>query len=237
MRFRQWHSRHIRRGKRHCRIPYLFSDIKHARGALAGKLGAFLASKLEAKGILVIGWSENGLRHITSNRPIRKPEDLKGLKMRVQPVKVLVEVFKSLGAAPGPLIWTELPSAMRAGQFEAQENPVTNIAANDFLVQMQTHLSLTGHVYSPYPFVFSKESFNRMRPADRDLVAEAGAAAAKASFKFLDDAIAPALAKLKAGGMTIVSDVDVPAFMRAVEGLNSQMARHMNADALNGMRK
>lgn len=217
--------------------PYLFADLAHARASLTGKLGTFVASKLEAKGMIVIGWSENGMRHITANRAIRTPADLKGLKLRVQPIKMHVEVFNRLGATAGPLIWTELPSAMRAGQFEAQENPIINTAANDFLIQMQTHLSMTGHVYSPYPFVFSKETFKRLARKDQELVVEAGATAAKASIKYLDDAYGPAIARLKAGGMTIVTDVDVPAFMRAVQDLNADMARHMNADALQGMRK
>jgi tripartite ATP-independent transporter DctP family solute receptor len=216
--------------------PYLFQSLAHARSSLDGKMGAHIASKLEKKGVLVIGWGENGLRHISARRPVRTPADLKGLKLRVQPIKMHIEAFVGLGAAAAPMVWTQLPSAMRAGQFDAQENPLTNVAANEFLLEMQTHVSLTGHVYSPYPLVFSKAAWNRLNSKSRDLVMEAAQKAVAASRLYTDKGTEAAVTTLKQRNLAVVTDVDVPAFQRAVEALQPSIARHINSEAFKEIR-
>lgn len=213
-------------------IPYLFQDLTTARKALDGNLGAYYAELLEKSSLTVIGWGENGLRHVTANKPIRKVADLKGLKIRVQPAKIQVESFTGLGAAAEPLSFSELPEALRTGRFEAQENPIGILTSNDFLVKTQTHLSLTGHVYSPYAVSFSADVLEDMPAADRAIVKAAGALAAKATRNFSDRATATGLDQLKAAGMTIVNDVDQADFRQAMDGLSGRLAAVAGADAI-----
>lgn len=217
--------------------PFLLPNLKLARSSLDGNLGAFVRGKLESKGLIVLSWAENGIRHMTANKPIRTPSDLKGLKLRVQPIKIHLEVFKALGAAAAPMAWTDLPSALRAGVFEAQENPINNVAVSDFIVATQSHLSLTAHVYSPSVIVFSKDVWGRLSAAQRDIVAEAATAGTAACRRFNDESEEASRKKLIAAGMKIVTDVDTAAFQRAIEQLGSDVSRHYNAEALAAMRK
>ena len=213
-------------------IPYLFQDLATARKALDGNLGAYYAELLQKSSLTIIGWGENGLRHITANKPIRKVADLKGLKIRVQPAKIQVESFTGLGAAAEPLTFNELPEALRTGRFEAQENPIGIVTANDFLVKTQTHLSLTGHVYSPFAVSFSADVLEDTSAADRAIVMAGGAIAAKATRDFNDKAVATGLDQLKAAGMTIVNDVDQADFRKSMDGLSGRLAAVAGADAI-----
>lgn len=212
-------------------FPYMFSDAAAARKALDGSLGAYLAESLAKHSLQIVGWGENGVRHVTSNRPVRKPEDLKGLKIRVQPNKLHVEAFKGFGADAAPLPFSELAEALRSGKFEAQENPITVMTANEFLQKLQSHVSLTGHVYSPLAVVFSKDVFEEIKEGDRALVQGAGKAASQATRDFNDAALKSGLEKLKAAGMTIVTDVDVPAFQAAVAANAKKLSEVVGAES------
>ncbi len=213
-------------------IPYLFQGPAAARKALAGDLGAYYADLLAKSSLTVIGWGENGLRHVTANKPVRTPDDLKGVKIRVQASRIQVESFLGLGAAAAPMTFTELPEALRTGRFDAQENPVSIIVSNDFIPRYQSHVSLTGHIYSPFVVSFSSDVLEDMSPADRAIMKAAGPLAAKATIEFNENAVATGLGKLKAAGMTIVTDVDRPAFQRAMEAVGPRLAAVAGADAI-----
>lgn len=213
-------------------IPYLFKNIASARAALDGALGTHYAELLAKHSITSIGWGESGVRHVTANKPIRTVADLKGLKIRVQPAKIQVESFAGLGAAAEPLNFSELPEALRTGRFEAQENPIGIVVANDWLPKAQSHLSLTGHVYSPVAVSFASDVLDDMPAADRAIIRGAGAAAAKATREFSDAALATGLEKLKAAGMTIVTDVDRDGFQKAMDGMQDRLAAIVGADAM-----
>jgi tripartite ATP-independent transporter DctP family solute receptor len=109
---------------------------------------------LPAKGMRILGVWENGFRHITNNvRPIVKPEDLKGIKLRVPGGVWRVKMFKDYGANPSPMPLAEVYSALQSGVMDAQENPFPQIASAKFH-EVQKFLSLSGHVYTPaYPVV------------------------------------------------------------------------------------
>ncbi len=205
-------------------IPYLFKDVETARKALDGKLGSYYTDALSKSSLAVLGWGENGVRHVTANKPIRTVADLKGLKIRVQAAKIQVESFQGLGAAAEPLTFNELPEALRTGRFEAQENPVSIVTANDFIIKSQSHLSLTGHVYSPFAVLFSADVMDDMAPADRAVVQAAGLAAASFTREYNDRTLVSGIEQLKAAGMTIVADVDRAGFQAAMEGLNERLA-------------
>ena len=105
-------------------LPYAWPTHEAAYKAFDGKLGEFLFKLLNEKGIEGLAWWENGFRHITNNKkPIVKPEDLKGLKIRVTPDKMRLDTFKLLGAAPMAINFGELYSALQQGVVDGQENP------------------------------------------------------------------------------------------------------------------
>lgn len=213
-------------------IPFLFKDAASARKALTGDLGAYYTEVLAKSSLAVIGWGENGFRHVTANKPVRNLADLKGLKIRVQPAKIQVESFVGMGAVASALSFTELPEALRTGRFEAQENPLSILTTNEFITKYQSHVSLTGHVYSPFAVSFSGDVLEELPAADRAVVRAGGALAAQTTLDFSDIAVATGLEKLKAMGMTVVTDVDRKAFQAAMEGLGTRLSAVAGAGSI-----
>lgn len=137
-------------------LPYLFPDHETAYKVLDGDFGKeFGDAMLAETGIRLLAYADNGIRHFTnSRRPIKSPEDMKGLKMRVQPAPVFISLVESLGASASAIDWAELPAALAQGTVDGQENGVTNIMAAS-LYQSQKYASLDGHVYSLHAYLMS----------------------------------------------------------------------------------
>ena len=218
-------------------LPFMIKDIASGRKAFDGPLSEFVSEKLKPSNVLYIGPGESGFRHITANKPVRKPEDLAGLKIRVQPSKVQLAVFKGLGAMPEAINFSELAEALRVGRTDAQENPIGIITANEFLQKSQTHISLTGHIYSTLNILFSADVMDELSEADRAIVRNGGKAGVAATRTISDQATAAGLDRLKAAGMTVVADVDKAAFQKAVDGLGDQLKPIVNPSALSQLQK
>ena len=130
-------------------IQGIIAGGDHARRVLDGPIGQDLLTKFPAKGLVALSWTENGFRHMTNNKhPIVKPEDASGLKMRTMENKVHIDGYKAFGIQPTPMAFPEVYGALQQGTVDGQENPIPVILASKF-AQVQKHLSLTGHVYSP----------------------------------------------------------------------------------------
>ena len=143
-------------------LPYLFKDRESFEKVIDSPLGDELLDTLEASGLVGLAYWENGYRHITNNvRPINKPEDLDGIKLRTPPSPSRVAMFREFGANPGPLPFTELYSALQQGVFDGQENPLPNIRGAK-LFEVQDYLSLSGHVYDPQLLLVSKLKWDAM---------------------------------------------------------------------------
>ena len=158
-------------------MPFMFSTPAQAFKLLDGPLGKELADKSVEKGMVVLGYWDNGIRHMTnSKRAITKVEDMKGLKMRTPPDAVLVDIMQSLGAEAQQIKFAELYVALQQGVVDGQENPLVNIHASK-LYEVQKHLALTSHMFQMTPFLMSKRSWDRLSEADRKAVTEAAAEA------------------------------------------------------------
>ena len=147
-------------------MPYLIVSRAHMKKAAENKeVQKALFDPLPARGIRVLGVWENGFRHITNNvRPIVKPEDLKGIKLRVPGGVWRVKMFQAYGANPSPMPFAEVYSALQSGVMDGQENPFTQIYSAKFQ-EVQKFLSLTGHVYTP-AFLIVSEDFWKKQPKD-----------------------------------------------------------------------
>ena len=134
-------------------LPFLFSDLPHAWTVLDGDIGKIIDAKAQKAGLKVITFWDNGIRHVTHvSKFIATPADIKGMKIRTPPDRVTLDIFKALGANPAPLAWSELPTALRAGTFDGQENPLTNIYSAK-LHDITPYITLTGHKYERTPVV------------------------------------------------------------------------------------
>jgi tripartite ATP-independent transporter DctP family solute receptor len=142
-------------------LPFLFRDNEAARAAMDGKLGKFLAEKVEERtNYRVLGWFENGFRHISNRvREIRKPADLKGMRIRVLPSDVHARTFELLGAEPYKCDLTEALAAIAAGTIDAQENPLANTVTYG-AHKFHPFITLTGHFYVSRPIFVCRTAFD-----------------------------------------------------------------------------
>ncbi len=155
-------------------IPFIFSYPTVAWEVLDGPFGQELAEHcLEESGLRTLAYGETGVRHFTNSvREIRTPEDMAGLRIRVQPIPLYVEMVEALGAEPTPVPWTEVPNALATGVVDGQENPVGVIYGNN-LHELQEYMTLNGHVYATDFLVINDEFFQSLDPADQAVVARA----------------------------------------------------------------
>ena len=199
-------------------MPFLFATLPQAWKILDGAVGKELAEKSAAKGLVVLGYWDNGIRPMSnSKRPLLKPEDLKGLKMRTPPDSVTVDIMQSLGAEAQQIKFSELYVALQQGVVDGQENPLTNIASAK-LYEVQKYISLTGHKYEMTPFLMSKKTWDRLSEADRKAIQEAANVATTLQRKLSKDSDDALVGELKAKGVQ-VDNVPTAAFQKATSGV------------------
>jgi len=198
-------------------IPFLFRDYDHARKVMDGPIGQDILTKFPSKGIVALAWTENGFRHMTnSKRDIVKPTDAAGLKMRTMENKVHMDGYRTFGILPTPMAFPELFGALQQGTVDGQENPIPVILSSKFS-QVQKHLSLTGHVYSP-------------ADADKKVFTEAAKKAAIAQRKKVNDDENNGIAQLEKDGMKVTRTVDGAAFREALKPAYVGYAKEFGAD-------
>jgi tripartite ATP-independent transporter DctP family solute receptor len=212
-------------------LPFLFDSPEKVGKLLDGPIGEELAKDLPKKGMRILAYWENGLRHITnSKKPIEKPEDLKGLKIRTPENKMTLGIFKALGASPAPLAFPELYLALSQGVFDGQENPVTNIHAAKFW-EVQKYISITNHKYESCPFVVSEKVWSKL-PADVQKVLKEGAVKfAQEHRKLIQDNEAKLLQELEAKGMK-VSRPDLKPFKEATKAVYTEWEATLGKDLI-----
>ena len=183
-------------------LPYLFTTRKAAFDAVDGELGQKLNTYLSKKGFEVLGYQENGFRHVTnSKRPIKTPADLKGLKIRTMENPMHIAFFKELGANPTPMSWGELYTALQQGTVDAEENPYAMIDDGKFY-EVQKYVSETGHVFS-YEILIANKKFMDKLPADlRKVVVDAAHKAIMTQRASLEKEEAAFKAKVTKAGLT-----------------------------------
>ena len=203
-------------------VPFLFRDKPHARAVLDGPIGQEMLKEFEPKGFKALAWAENGVRHMTnSKRAVNVPEDLKGLKMRTMENPVHVAAYKGFGIVTTPMAFPEVFTALQQGTVDGQENPLSVIMAAKF-DQVQKHLSLTGHVYSPAIFLMNKAAFDKLSAADQQAFLEAAKEATKANRARVDEDDAKGVAELRSKGMSVVENVDKAKFQAALTPIYAQ---------------
>ena len=196
-------------------LPYLFRDISHVNKVLDGEIGQYLSDKLSNKGLVVLGYWENGFRHVSnSKRPINIPEDLKGLKIRTPGGFVFVDTFNSYGASATPMSFGELYSALQLGTVDGQENPVAHVLTQKFY-EVQKYLSLTSHIHVSEPLVMSKSIFESLTEKQQKILQEAAIEVAVWMREEVQSVEAAQLKELE--GTIEVNIADRAAFERASE--------------------
>jgi C4-dicarboxylate-binding protein DctP len=145
-------------------LPYLFRDTADLARITQGPIGRELLTLLEAKGIVGLGFWNNGFKILSANRPLRQPDDLLGLKVRIQSSRVIEEQMTALGALPQILAFSEAYQALSSGVVDGTENPPANMY-NQKMYEVQRHATLTNHGFLGYAVIVNRDFWKGL-PAD-----------------------------------------------------------------------
>lgn len=168
-------------------LPFAFSSSAKVWEILDGSIGQDLAKKVEREGMIVLGWMDNGTRHFTNNkRPIVKPEDMKGLKIRTTSDKAMMDMVTALGATPVPVSFSDLYEAVKVGYVDGQENPLTNVKQKK-LHEVQKYITISNHSYGLAPFLMSRSSWSKLSSDDRKVIQAAAQEAVVLQRKLSDE--------------------------------------------------
>ena len=204
-------------------LPFVFRDEAHMRKVIDGPIGQGLLEKVTASPqsrLVVLGWMDAGTRNVYSNKPVTKPEDLKGQKIRMMGNPLFVETMNAMGGNGVAMGFNELYGALQTGVVDgAENNPPTLLAQNHYTVSKV--YSLTGHLIIPEIFVFSKRSWDALSKSDQDLVRKLSREAQLEQRELWDAYVGEAETKLKAAGVKFVP-ADKAAFYKATQPIRDK---------------
>ena len=198
-------------------LPFIFRDEAHMRKVIDGPIGEELLQKVTSSParLVALGWMDAGTRNVYSNKPVTKPADLKGMKVRMMGNPIFVETMNAMGGNGVAMGFNELYSAMQTGVVDgAENNEPTVLAQNHY--QVAKIYSLTGHLIIPEMFVFSKVSWDKLAKDDQALLKKVSREAQMEQRGLWDDKTAKATEELKAKGVQFVP-ADKDAFFKATQ--------------------
>lgn len=198
-------------------LPFLYTSTDQAHQVLDGPVGKKLAEKLEAKGVVVLGYTEGGFRHMLNNtRPVAQPADVQGVKYRVMQNPVFVDMFSALGGSAVPMAWGETFTAVQQGAIDGLEIPLAVAAGNKYY-EVTKFLSLTGHTYTTNLLLISKRALRKLTPEQQQAVAAAGRQATAAQRAKSAADTEKLLAVMRQNGMQVNEVANRAAFREAVQ--------------------
>jgi tripartite ATP-independent transporter DctP family solute receptor len=203
-------------------LPFMFRNEDHMRAVIDGPIGDELLQKVSNSSarLIALGWMDGGTRNVYTSKPITKPADLKGLKMRTMGNPLFVETMNAMGGNGVPLGYNELYSALQTHVVDgAENNPPSMLTANHY--QVVKVYSLTGHLIIPEMFVFSKVSWDKLSKDDQALIKKHSREVQMEQRVLWDKYVSEAETKLKAAGVQFVT-ADKPAFFKATQPIRDK---------------
>lgn len=220
-------------------IPYIFPDLETAHRVTHGSIGADLLKKLESHGIKGLTYWEAGFRVLSSNKPIRSPEDMKGQKIRINSSKVNQAIMRALGAIPQTLAFSEVYQALQTGVVDGTDGNLPNLYTQK-QYEVQKYVALTNHTYSVYVVVTNKSFWDAL-PADVRRNLEI---AIQESTDFNEKIVAEeersALEGIRASGKTEVIELtpeERAKWIAALKPVQDELASRVGKDLIERIRK
>jgi tripartite ATP-independent transporter DctP family solute receptor len=217
-------------------MPFMYPSYKSLDAVETGGPGQQLWKLIEAKGVIPLAWGENGFREITnSKRPVRKPEDLEGLKVRVVGSPIFIDTFRALGANPVNMNWGEAQTAFQTGTVDGQENPVVSVIQPFKLWTVHKNITLWHYAIDPLILGVSKITWDSLSPADREIVKKTAVevmAAQKAGARAGLDGSLEAVEVLRKNGMEVVmlSPAELAPFKAKTKPVYDKWVNEVGAD-------
>src|SRR5437868_10276105 len=203
-------------------LPFIFRDEAHMRKVIDGPIGTEMLDKVSASSarLIALGWMDGGTRNVYAAKPVTKPADLKGLKVRMMGNPIFVETMNAMGGNGVAMGYNELYSALQTHVVDgAENNPPSFLTANHY--QVVKVYSLTGHLIIPEIFVFSKKTWSELTPQDQAMLMKHSREAQFEQRKLWDEYTGQAEAKLKAAGVQFVA-ADKQAFYQATQPIRDK---------------
>jgi tripartite ATP-independent transporter DctP family solute receptor len=198
-------------------LPYIFRDAEHKYKVLDGDVGKEVSADLAKVGLIGFPFMEAGTRNFytRAGKPLKSIDDLKGLKIRVQPARISTRMVELLGATPTPMNYGEVFSALQTGVIDGAENDYVSYVTSSHY-EAAPNLIEDGHLSPPAVLVMNQQKFEQLSPAHQQAIREAAEEAAKSERAAMFKANEDAKEKVKAAGVTIVT-IDNEPFRKAVE--------------------
>jgi C4-dicarboxylate-binding protein DctP len=216
-------------------LPYIFQTEAQFTQVTSGKIGQELMAGLESKNIKGLAYWSGGFHVFSANKPLRKPEDLKGLKMRIPSSKVLEATLRTVGALPQVMPFSEVYQAMQSGVVDGTENILSSYTTQKYF-EVQKHITLTNHTHTGYALIVNKKFWDGLPPDVQTLLTQAVKQASAFEEQLVAQENKDALAELKATGKTQVQDL-TPAerevWRKTLWPVHKEMESRIGANLLN----
>ena len=214
-------------------MPFIYPNEKRAHEILDGPVGQKLLATLESKNIIGLGFAEGGFRQMINNvRPVKNAGDVSGIKWRVMPNPVYIEMFRSLGGNAVPMPWGEVFTAIQQGTIDGLEIPLAVIYNNGFY-EVAKYCSLTNHTYSALGVLISKRKFDKLTPEQQDAVRKAARKAIDRERIQNRKNVQEIVAKLEAKGMKVNEVADFKPLQEKVTRVYDKFRPNIGDDIFN----
>jgi tripartite ATP-independent transporter DctP family solute receptor len=213
-------------------LPYLWKDYDHVHRVLDGEVGRELAADLEKQGLVVLAWLDSwGWRNVvTTQKPVRRPEELRGLKIRTIPTPMDLATLSMMGANPTPMTYGEIYTGLQTGVIDGFEQASAIIVAERFY-EVTRHMALTRHLFGPLVICYSKVQWDRLSAEDQAILRQAALLTRDRQRARGPEREAEAMAFLRERGMNIY-DIDVSGFEQAAIQVQDRLAAERGATDL-----
>ena len=212
-------------------LPYLFNSQEEFSKIVYGPIGDEIAGNVQkASGILILDWWDRGARQVTANKPINKLEDIKGLKIRLPEIPAMVATWKTMGAAPTPMAWSEVYTGLQQHVIDAQENPIPFIYGGR-IHEVQKYLAMTDHKYEYVTMAMSLRRWNSLTPEQQKIIKEASAAATKYENELVATKTQELLEIMKKEGLQ-VTNPDKEEFAKVARTAHADFAKSIGQEDL-----
>ena len=218
-------------------LPYMFDSIEKLHKVTQGPVGETLLSRLRDKGIVGLAFWDNGFKSFSANRPLITPDDFKGLRMRVQPSKVLESQMRALGALPQTMAFSDVYQALQTGIVDGTENPHSNLYTQK-MYEVQPYMTLTDHGYLCYVVITNRKFWQSLSIAVRSQLTQAMREATVYANRIAQEENDHALARIRETGRVEIhtpTPEEKAAFKKAMLKTHSEMAARIGRETIEAM--
>lgn len=220
-------------------LPYLFPDKHALHRVKQGPVGKMLMKKLQSKGLTGLAYWDNGFKLMSANKPLKTPEDFKGLRMRIQDSRVLDAQMRALGATPEVMVFANVYQALQKGVIDGTENPPSNLYTQR-MHEVQKHVTVSNHGYLGYAVIVNTKFWNGLPSDIRDKLEDAMREATLYADRVADEENAKALEAVRRSGKTavhVLTPEQTAAWRARLLPVHAEMEARIGKDTVNAVKR